>query len=105
MAVGELHVSVALFARHVVYFETGRGGAEQGFCTSHVGQHDGCTAGVVAWGGFLLLVAVLVLFVNDDEPQVAERQEDAGAHAEYELVGAGGCLPLVDVEALCFGEF
>ena len=104
VSLGELHVTVTFFVGKVVHFERRGGGAKQRFCSAHLGEHDGGISGVIARGRLLLFVALFVLFVHDDESEVLEREEHAGAHAEDELIGCGGCLSLIDFEPLYVGE-
>ena len=77
-----------------VGFHAGRGTAEDGAGAPQAGQVEGGVAGMVARRGLELLVAVVVLLVDDNELQVVERQEDGTAGAEQHLVGAAqGPLP------------
>ena len=105
VTLGELHVTVASFSCLMVHLEAGRGGAEQCLCTTHVGEHQGGIAGMVAWGWLLLLVALLVFFIDDDESEVLEGEQDAGTNAKNKPIRLGGGLPLIDIQPLCIGEF
>ena len=55
---------------------------------------------MIAGNGFLLLVAGLVLLINDDKAEVPEGQEDRGAHAQDDVVGVGGELLLPELLTL-----
>ena len=64
----------------MVNFERGCGGAEQCLGAKLLCQHDGRIARMIAWGRLLLLIALLMLFVHDDEAELLEGEEDAGAY-------------------------
>ena len=52
----------------------------------HISQHDGCTAGMIAWSWILLLEGCLVLFIYDDKSQPLERQEDGTSRSQYHVI-------------------
>ena len=52
-----------------------------------VSQDNGHIAGMIAGCRILLLVRVLMLFINNDQSQVAEGQEYRGSYAEDQLPG------------------
>ncbi len=62
----------------VAGFQTGRGGAQHYYGARMVRAHDRHVAAVIA-RRFLLLIALVVLFVDDDQSEIADRREDAGA--------------------------
>ena len=70
----------------------------------HVRQHDGSVAAVVSWCRVLLLVAGVVLLVDNDEAQVAVRQEHTRAHANYHARLARGEQLLPDIYPLVVAE-
>ena len=75
--------------------ERRRGAAEQAGAAFHLRAQDGDVASVVA-RGFLLLVGVLVLFIDDDEAEVGARGEDGRPGADDDAGAAGADLvPLV----------
>ena len=89
----------------MVYLERGRCCTQQGFGAKHVSQHDASVAGMIAWGWFLLLVTLFVLFIHDDKPQILEGQEDAGTDTQNQLVRHRGGLSFVHIETLDIREF
>ena len=101
----ELHVSVAVFACPMVHFERRGGCAHQGFRLEHVCQHDGSISCVIARSRFLLLVTLLMLFIHNDESEILEGQEDAGAYTENELIRLIRRLALIDFQSLRISEF
>ena len=66
----------------IAALETGRGRAKQHARARRLRPHDCDIAPVVA-GIFLLLIACVVLFVDDDQTEIAYRREDAGARAHH----------------------
>ena len=92
--------------------ERGRSRPQQHLGSMEVAEHRGRIASLVARGGILLLVAGVVLFVHDDEPEVAERQEHGAPRPHQQAPLAlflghaaegGGALPrresaVVDLE-------
>ena len=65
----------------VIGFQRWRGRAEKRDGVFQFGAHDGDVAAVVA-RRFFLLVAVFLLFVDDDQAEIFERREDRGARAD-----------------------
>ena len=70
----------------------------------HACQHDGRIAPVVARGRVLLLVAAVVLLVDNDQAQLAERQKHGRAHPDHHQWLIGGEQPPPDVNALIVAE-
>lgn len=56
---------------------------EQRFGAVHRCEHQRHIAGIVAWSGLRLLVACLMLLVDNDEPQASERQKQRRTRAKY----------------------
>lgn len=50
--------------------------------------------------GLLLLIALFVFLVNDDEGEVGERKKYAGTSPKYELIWKIGHLSLVNIKTL-----
>ena len=113
---GQLHALVPLLqlhqsvlARHgvVVGSPSRGGGTEQNVRRENCEacHHDGHAAGMIAGHGVLLLVAGLVLLVDDDEAQALEGQEHGRAGTEDDVVGVGRQLFLPDLHALGIAVF
>jgi hypothetical protein len=100
-----LEVNEGIFAREgvVVAFEAGRSSTEEDAGMGMMGNDDGYVAGMIAWGGILLLVGVLVLFVDDDEAEALEGEEHGRAYAEDDVVGLLRELAEPDVGSLGIG--
>ena len=54
-----------------------------------MGQHHGYVAGVVAGSGVVLFVTGFVLFINDDQAQIVERQKHRRPHPNHKLILPG----------------
>lgn len=59
---------------------------------------------MVTGGRFLLFVTLFMFLIDNDQPEILEREEDAGAHTEDELVGSFGGLPFIDIKSLGVGK-
>ena len=59
---------------------------------------------MVTGGRFLLFVTLFMFLIDNDQPEILEREEDAGAHTEDELVGSFGGLPFIDIKSLDVGK-
>ena len=76
-------------------FERGRGGAEDDDGVVELGAHHGDVAAVVARRLFLL-VAGVVLLVDEDEAEVGHGREDGGARADDDAgLAAADAVPLL----------
>lgn len=85
----------------------GRGGraGEQGLRSVQAGEHEGGVAGVVAGSGIVLPVVGVVFVIDDDQPQLPERQEKGGTGTDDEADAAGLFdHPLVGRAAGAVGE-
>ena len=60
----------------VVGFDAGCGAAQYGAGVPYLGQVGGGVASVVARGGFVLFERIVVLFVDDNQSEVAEGKEE-----------------------------
>ena len=78
--------------RVVVGLDAGRGRAEKRLRPHRLRHDDGHGAGMVAGRGVLLLVAVLVLLVDNHQSEPLEGQEHCRACAENHVVGLVGEL-------------
>ena len=86
-------------------FERRRGAAQQRAAPHEAGHHHGAVAGVVARRRLGLLVAGVVLLVDDNELQPFQRQEDRRADPDDELAPLGAVQPQVGLRAAAVGEF
>ena len=95
--------SVYLPRSHVVAaLETGRGRAQHHARAGGLRAHDGHIAAVIA-RRLLLLVALIVLFVDHDQAEIAHRREHAGTRAHHHArLARADAAPLLG--ALGIGE-
>ena len=86
----------------VITLERRRGGPEQNDALLHLRAHDRDVARVIA-RRFLLLVGGLVLFIDDDQPEIFERSKHSAARADHDPRPTG--LNLVPfIVPLAFGQ-
>ena len=90
VACGEFHKPISSSSCFVVSLDSWSCRAQHHLGTMHVGEQDGCVATIVARCGVLLLVAGVVLLVNNHEPQAGVGQEHARAHTNYHARVATG---------------
>ena len=69
------------------------------------GGHNSYAPCMIPWCWLLLLVARLVLLVDDDEAEILEGQEDGRAGSQDDIVGMGRELLLPDLDALGIAVF
>ena len=91
-----VHLDARVFALHGVLpaFERGRRRAKNHDCAGELGAHYGHVASVVAWC-LLLLVALVVLFVDEDEAKIRHRRKDCRSRADND-----GSLAAMDAPPL-----
>ncbi len=105
-AVALRQFGASVFARRGVEprFERGGGAAEQGTASRLPCQPDGDIAGRIARGGFRLLVARIVLLVDDHQPEPLQRQKDRRADPDDEGAPRGAIEPQVGLRTAAVGQ-
>ena len=83
ISVEQLHKAIVALLCLAIDLDGGRGRAQQRLGAVHRGEHHGGIASVVARGRVLLLVAGVVLLINDDKSQIAVGQENGRPHANH----------------------
>ena len=79
-ALGQFKHGVAALISVVTRFNAGSGGTEHDYGVGIAGADDGHVAAVIA-RCFLLFVAAIVFFIDDNEAEILNRGEDTGASA------------------------
>ena len=102
----QFYQSILTLLGIVIAFHRRRSRSQKHLCLRiHVGKHDGCTAGMIAWSRILLFERGLVLFIDDDKSQFLERQKDCTSCSQDHIIGMPGELFLPDFHALCITIF
>ena len=87
----------------IITFQTRRGGAQQHLCPTLMGKHYGGIAGMIARSRVFLLETLLMLFVNDNKPQVFKRKENAASNAQKYIIRLVGKHFLIHLHTFRIG--
>jgi hypothetical protein len=95
----------SVFARLyiIITFQTRRGGTQQHLCPTLMGKHYGGIAGMITRGRVFLLETLLVLFVNDNQPQVLKREKNAASDTQKYIIRLFGKHFLIHLHTFRIG--
>ena len=96
----QANIAILLDSRIIETLDTGSSGAEQHLGTMQLCQHYSSITCIVARSRVLLLVAGLVLLVNNHQSQSLHRQEYGRAHTDHQAEGLGAHLFLPELYPL-----